>query len=33
LAGVRSRQDEALEGHKKPSLWKRLIGRRGHVKP
>ena len=33
IAGERSREDEALQGHKKPSLWKRLIGRRGHGKP
>jgi hypothetical protein len=25
--------DEALQGHKKPSLWKRLLGRRGHLTP
>jgi len=30
IAGERSREDEALQGHKKPSLWKRLLGRRGH---
>jgi hypothetical protein len=28
IAGERSREDEALRGHKKPSLWKRLLGRR-----
>ena len=27
----RSREDVAQQGHKKPSLWKRLLGRRGHV--
>lgn len=29
IAGQRSREDDALQGHKKPSLWKRLLGRRG----
>jgi hypothetical protein len=29
IAGKRSREDEALQGHKKPSLWKRLLGRLG----
>ena len=27
----RSREDAAQQGDKKPSLWKRLLGRRGHV--
>ena len=26
IAGKRSRENEALQGHKKPSLWKRLLG-------
>ena len=30
IAGQRSREDDALQGHKKPSLWKRLFGPRGH---
>jgi hypothetical protein len=29
IAGQRSREDDALQRHKKPSLWKRLLGRRG----
>ena len=33
LASERSREDEALHGHKKPSRWKRFLGRRGHVTP
>jgi hypothetical protein len=33
IAEEHSREDEALQGHKKPSLWKRLLGRRGHVTP
>jgi hypothetical protein len=28
IAEGRSREDEALKGHKKPSLWKRLFSRR-----
>jgi hypothetical protein len=28
IAGERSREDDALEGHKKTSLWKRHLGRR-----
>jgi hypothetical protein len=31
IAEEHSREDEALQEHKKPSLWKRLRGRRGHV--
>ena len=27
MVGERSREDEALQGHRKPSLWKRLLGR------
>jgi hypothetical protein len=27
IAGQRSREDEALQGHKKPSFWKRLLRR------
>jgi hypothetical protein len=27
----RSRDDKPQHGHKRPSLWKRLLGRRGHV--
>jgi hypothetical protein len=26
IAAERSREDEALQRHKKPSLWKRLLG-------
>jgi hypothetical protein len=33
IAGERSREDEALQGHKKPSLWERLLGRGGHLTP
>jgi hypothetical protein len=33
IAGQRSREDNALQGHKTPSLWKRLFGRRGHLTP
>ena len=33
IAGQRTREDDALQGHKKPSLWKRLFGRRGHLTP
>ena len=33
IATERSRQDEALQGHKKRSQWKRFLGRRGHVTP
>jgi hypothetical protein len=33
IAAERSREDEALQRHKKPSLWKRLLGRRGQVTP
>jgi hypothetical protein len=33
IAGERSREDEPLRGHKKTSLWKRFLGRRGHVTP
>jgi hypothetical protein len=29
IAQERSREDEALHGHKRPSLWKRLFGNRG----
>jgi hypothetical protein len=33
IADQRSREDEALQGHKRQSLWKRFLGRRGHVTP
>jgi hypothetical protein len=33
IAGKRSRQDEALERHEKPSLWKRLLGRERLERP
>ena len=33
IAEDHRREDEALQGHKKPSLWKRFLGRRGHVTP
>ena len=33
IADERSREDEALKRHKKQSLWKRFLGRGGHVTP